>query len=54
MLEEEDLVLSVRKREVETRTYGNRIEVVVKNAKAPTIMEIKTAIITQCGLDEGT
>lgn len=54
MLEEEDLVLNVRKRDVETRTYGNRQEVIVKNAKAPTISEIKSAIIAQCGLEEGT
>lgn len=45
ILEEDDLVLDVRRRDVERGTYGEKKEVIVKKAAAVSIDDLKAAII---------
>ncbi|KAL4452820.1 hypothetical protein ABPG74_002385 [Tetrahymena malaccensis] len=51
VLEEDDLVLQLRKRKVETQSYEENVEFIFKAGKAPTINDLKREIIKHLNLE---
>lgn len=50
VLDEEDLTVLIRKRNMETLTYGENIELIIRKAGCLTISQIKQAILAKMNL----